>query len=443
MNTRGTRWTRSTAVAASLVAAIAVTGCATGSNASDTATKECPDGVTTLNGISSSAGFPSDIQIEYYKGINPCVTIEMQRVPFDQLAETISVQASGNAPLDLIGYDGPWTKNLASQGVLAPIDEYLPKEWHDDVLPSTRDEHSWDGKVYSPGIQTSAIMMFYNKTLTDAAGIEVPQELDEGWTWPEAHEAFQACQQGPASAPSVWGLAGSRYGTGAINAMLPILRGNGDPDAKKGSSAYNTYYALSKDGTTADGYLNTPEMIEAATWYQSLFNGSTAVSPQTPIPDSFLNQTACFDLDIPYLANDLKEANVDFEWGVTPVPYFETPIVHTGSISVGVSSRSENIEAAAKFIVDISTGDLLKDYAIEAGIVPVLNSVIDEVPATQEYPMSIAVQQLRDWGVPRPQTESFLAYDQYVTEALADIAYGADPEERLNQAVDQLDALLK
>lgn len=431
-------------IGAAAIIALALSGCSTAGGADpNTATKECPDGVTTLKGISSSAGFPSDKQIEYYKDVDPCVKIDIQRVPFDQLAETISVQASGSAALDLIGYDGPWTKNLASQGVLLPLDDYLPKEWADDVLDSTREEHSWDGKVYAPGIQTSAMMMYYNKTMTDAAGIEVPQTLEDGWTWDEAYEAFQKCQQGPASSPTVWGLAGTRYGTGAINTALPFLRSAGDPSAKKGSEAYNTFYAISEDGSTADGYLNTPTAVKAATWYQKLFNGDTAVSPQTPIPDSFLNKTACFDIDIPYLANDLDAANVDFEWGVTTVPYFKTPIVHTGSIAVAVASKTKNAEAAAEFVVALGQHDLLKRYTDDAHIVPVLNSVIDDVPAMHEYPLSVAVEQLRSWGVPRPQTRGFLAYDQYVTDALADIAYGADPKGTLDKAVAQLADHLK
>lgn len=433
--------TRGAIVALSLVAVMTVVGCAGGSQsapAGGPATEECPDGTTTLYGISSTSGYPLDSQIGWYEDQNPCVTVEVQRVPFDQLGETISVQASGSAPLDLIGYDGPWTKNYASLGVLAPLDEYIPDEFYDDVLETTLAEHSWNDQVYSTGLQTSGIGLFYNKTLTDAAGIEVPTTLEDAWTWDEAHESMLACQQGEPGAPSVWGLAGSRYGTGALNAWLPMLRGYGDPTAPEGSSAANTFAAISEDGLVIDGYLNTPEMIDGATAFQTLFNGDSAVSPQTPIPDSFLNGTACFDLDIPYLAGDLEEAGVDFEWGVAPVPHTVTPIVHTGSITLGVASRSQNIEAAAEFLVAISGEELATRYAEEAGVLPVRNSAIDAIPALHEPPLEIPVMQLREWGEPRPQTTSYLAYDQFVTEALADIAYGSDPEERLSQLVQEL-----
>ncbi|MCR8669562.1 extracellular solute-binding protein [Agrococcus sp. HG114] len=435
-----TKRARGAVIALSLAAVMTVAGCATagGQPQAGPATEECPDGTTTLHGITSTSGYPLDSQIEWYTEANPCVTIEMQRVPFDQLGETISVQAAGGAPLDLIGYDGPWTKNYAALGVLAPLDEYIPEEFYDDVLPTTLAEHSWNEQVYSTGLQTSGIGLFYNKTLTDAAGIEVPTSLDEAWTWDEAHEAMLACQQGEPGSPEVWGLAGSRYGTGALNAWLPMLRGYGDPTAPEGSSAANTFAAISEDGLIVDGYLNTPEMIDGATAFQTLFQGDTAVSPQTPIPDSFLNGTACFDLDIPYLAGDLEEAGVDFEWGVAPVPHTVTPIVHTGSITVGVAARSENIEAAADVVVQISGQELAQRYAEEAGVLPVRNSVIDAIPTLHEAPMEIPVQQLREWGEPRPQTTSYLAYDQFVTDALADIAYGADPEQRLNQLVQEL-----
>lgn len=436
-----TKRARGAVIALSLAAVMTVAGCAGGASPqapTGPVTEECPDGTTTLHGISSTSGYPLDYQIEWYQEQNPCVTVDVQRVPFDQLGETISVQASGSAPLDLLGYDGPWTKNYASLGLLAPLDEYIPQEFLDDVLPTTLTEHTWNEHVYSTGLQTSGIGLFYNKALTDAAGIEVPTSLDEAWTWEEAHTAMLTCQQGEPGSPTVWGLAGSRYGTGALNAWLPMLRGHGDPDAAAGSSAANTFAAISEDGLVVDGYLNTPEMIQGATEFQALFQGDTAVSPQTPIPDSFLNGTACFDLDIPYMAGDLEEAGVDFEWGVAPVPHTVTPVVHTGSITLGVAARSQNVDVAAEFLVAITAQELATRYAEQAGVLPVLNSAIDAIPSLHEAPMEIPVQQLREWGQTRPQTTSYLAYDQFVTDALADIAYGSDPEERLNQLVQEL-----
>ncbi|WP_394217128.1 ABC transporter substrate-binding protein [Brachybacterium vulturis] len=443
---QGTKRTRRGATAALALAAImTVAGCGGGGGQSQTGpvTEECPEGTTILHGITSTSGYPLDSQIEWYEEANSCVSVELQRVPFDQLGETISVQAAGNAPLDLIGYDGPWTKNYASLGILAPLDEYIPEEFYDDVLPTTLAEHTWNDQVYSTGLQTSGIGLFYNKTLTDEAGVDVPTSLNEAWTWDEAHEAMLTCQQSESGSSDVWGLAGSRYGTGALNAWLPMLRGHGDPTAPEGSSAANTFAAISEDGLKVDGFLNTPEMIEGATAYQSLFQGDTAVSPETPIPDSFLNGTACFDLDIPYLANDLEEADVDFEWGVAPVPHTVTPIVHTGSITIGVASKSQNIEAAADFVVEISGEEMATRYAEEAGVLPVRNSAIDAIPELHEPPLEIPVQQLREWGETRPQTTSYLAYDQFVTDALADIAYGAAPEQRLNQLVEELEPNLR
>ena len=36
--------------------------------------------------------------------------------------------------------------------------------------------------------------LFYNKDMTDAAGINPPQDISEAWTWEEAVAAFQKIQ---------------------------------------------------------------------------------------------------------------------------------------------------------------------------------------------------------------------------------------------------------
>lgn len=428
--------------AAAILSGGILTACSSSDPESPIATEECPQGEITLRGISSNAGFPEQWQIDAYTADNPCVTIDIQRVPFDQLAETIALQATSANPPDLIGYDGPWTQNLASQGVLAPLDDYLPEGWADDVVPATLAEHSWNGQVYSAGTQQDALMLYYNRDMVEAAGIEVPQSLEDAWTWDEAHAAFQACQQGPASNPTVWGLASSRWGTGAIYPSLVFLRSMGDPEADPSSSAYRTFWGISDDGTTVDGYLNTPEAIAGAEWYQSLFNGDTAVSPKTAIPNSFIDQTACFEMEIVSNISIMEDAGVDFEWGVAPLPYFVTPIVHTGSIALGVSARSQNLEAASEFAVAINTGDYLTEFATARERIPVLNSSIAAIPELNEYPKSIPVQQIQQWGHPRPPTPHFVAYGEYVGDALADIAFGSDAQTRLDELVGQIDAIL-
>ena len=318
---------------AGLLGATALYG--TGAAAQDAAAA-CTGETVTLRILRTPGNYPYPAPMEAWQKENPCVKFEINEVPFAQLGDTISVQAASSNPPDVLVYDGPNTQSYAAAGILLPITKYLPPGWDEDILPATKAEHSYEGEVYSPGIEQTTVAMYYNKTLTDAAGIKPPQELKDAWTWPQALEAFKACQQGPAGAPTVWGLGPTRFGNGQPGLVYQDLiyqRSAGDPKAAPESSAYKTFWALSPDGKSVDGYLNTPEALEALKFYGSLFN-KEGVAPKVGIPNAFFDSKACFYIDTPAAGSALlKDSKI--EWGITPMPYFKSPVVHTGSTTIG------------------------------------------------------------------------------------------------------------
>ncbi|MFJ2543980.1 ABC transporter substrate-binding protein [Microbacterium sp. NPDC087589] len=427
------------AVGAISATALVLSGCSADNGSTSS------DGTVTLTVIRSADNVPTDAQMEAYtEYTDGRVQFDLTEVPFGQFADKVSVLSTSANPPDIYGYDMPNTANYASEGVLLPLDEYLPDGWKDDVLPATLKEVTYDDQIYSMGVIQDALVLYYNKTLTDAAGIEVPTTLEDGWTWAEAHEAMMQCQEGTPENPDIYGLAPTQLGSGTpgpVYSDLLYLRSAGDPDAPKDSSAYKTFYALSPDGDEVDGWLNTPEAIEAAEFYQSLFNGDTAVTSKTGRPNAFADGIACFDI-FQSLGISAVEG-VDFEWGVAPLPYIKSPIVHTGAVTLGVSSKSKNADEAAEFVVWASTGDGAKNHSIAESRLPNLTSVYDEIPEFHEPPRALFFEELTQWGQPRPPTVAFSQYSQIVETALKNIAYGSDPEEQLNSAVAQLTPMLQ
>ena len=404
---------------------------------------ECPDGKVALSLLRAQGNPPSDDVIGQYEAEHPCVDITAEEVPFGNLFEKISISASSDNPPDIYEYDGPYTQSYAKNGILLPLDEYIPAELKADILPATIAEHSYQGKLYSPGLEQSAMAMFYNKTMLDKLGITPPDKVEDAWTWDEALDAFKACQQGPPGEATVWGLAPSQFGDGSPGFYYQagvFLRSMGDPNAAKDSSAYKTFAQISEDGTTVDGYVNSPESIAGAQWYSDLYNVH-GVTPKSGIPNSFIDQKACFDLQGAFLVGNLKRTDPGFEWGVTPLPYFKSPITHSGSVTVGVSAKSKHPAEAADFVVWLSSGAQAKAWA-EAGALPALKSLYTEVPGLSEYPTSIFSDELNSWGYARPPSANFQEFDTVMTGALRDIALGGDPKELLDQAAAQLQPLL-
>jgi ABC-type glycerol-3-phosphate transport system substrate-binding protein len=384
-------------------------------------------------------------QIKAFEHANPCVGIAVAEVPFGQLADKISVLAASGNPPDILVYDGPNTQSYAAAGILAPLDEYMPPGLKEDILAASLLEHSWEGHVYSPGLQQTTLALFYNADMLAKAGIAAPAKTLEGaWTWAQAMAAFAKCQQGSGDDVTVWGLAPSRFGTGQpgfVYRDLPFLRTQGDPDAPQDSSLYRTYWAISPDGRTVQGWLNTPEAIAGAKFFQDMFSVAH-ITPKTGIPNAFQDGKACFTIDTSYFLATLHDADPGFAWGVTPMPHARAPIVHTGSITLGVTAKSAHKAAAAQFVMQVSTGRIALDFARERRILPVLRSLYPQMPELQGYPLNIFVEELRQWGHPRPPSAHFAQYDKIVSDALRDIAYGADPKTRLDAAVRALTPIL-
>jgi ABC-type glycerol-3-phosphate transport system substrate-binding protein len=406
---------------------------------------QCSAGVVTLSLLKPQNNPVYPAQIQAYQAENPCVKIEVSEVPFGQLADKISVLAASGTPPDVFTYDGPNTQSYAAAGILEPLDTYFPAGMTADILPASLTEHSWNGRVYSPGLQQTTLALFYNADMLRQAGIaEPPRRLDQAWTWTQAMDAFKKCQQGSGDDVTVWGLGPSRFGTGQpgfVYRDLAFLRTYGDPNAPRDSSAYRTYWSISPDGKTAQGWLNTPEAVEGAKFFQDMFNVAK-ITPRTGIPNAFQDRKACFTIDTSYFIAGLRGSDPGFAWGVTPMPYARTPIVHTGSLTLGVSSKSTHKAEAVRFVMEISSGKYAQEYARVGGILPVMQSLYPAVPALETYPLDIFTNELRQWGQPRPPSARFAQYDKIVSDALRDIAYGADPKTRLDAAVRSLTPIL-
>ena len=70
----------------------------------------------------------------------------------------------------------------------------------------------------------------------------------------------------------------------------------------------------------------------------------------------WINQKAAFDLIDPFMIYDIKSKGADmFEWGMTPVPHFVTPISHTGSDAIGVSATTQHPDIAAAVVMFASS----------------------------------------------------------------------------------------
>jgi ABC-type glycerol-3-phosphate transport system substrate-binding protein len=264
--------------------------------------------------------------------------------------------------------------------------------------------------------------------------------LDAAWTWAEAREVFlelQAKEREARGNDQFWACyigQGGRLGAGTYTGEM-LIRSNGEPGSP-------TFMAVSEDGLTTDGYINTPEAIEALQFLQDLYVKDELI-PSSESPDFFYNEQVGFWLSTPVYLNVFKERNPDLEWGVAPCPYHKTPIVHTDSFHFGVSAFSDDGQAAAELVAYMASPEGSFSMAKAQGVIPQRFSVLEQFPEFEEEPMRIFIDTVREWAYPRPITPGYSEYDAVYEPMLADIATGAPVEDTVNAAAEEIDAQLE
>lgn len=389
------------------------------------------------------------IWIDEFEAAHPNITIVDEAIPFGQLAEKIQTTVSAGDPADILFIDGPNTKSYAYYNILLPLDDYLTEDFMSDIVPASRIENSYKGKLYSFPERQAVLALAYNIDMTTAAGIQPPTELKDAWTWDEALDAWKKLQQDPSGSgiPEVWGLESSRFGSGGAGFYFRdgiFSRSAGDPDAPEDSSLYKTYAAISSDGTTVKGYIDSPEAIEATQWLQDL-TMKWNVTAKVGMPDAFFNKQAATTIDHDGLLGKVKKFYPDggFNFTYTPIPYFKTEISMSGSNAAGVSAKTEYPAEAAAFLVYIySHENALRFWDVNRGL-PAYISLYEDIDAYSEHPYSLFHETLANIAVPRPSTPAWSTFDAIINAAIKDISLGAPVAETLHQAADDIDIQLK
>ena len=115
-------------------------------------------------------------------------------MPFREYVDKMTVRFAGNNPPDIVHLPTRNYLAFASQGWLAPLDEYLAQTDVKATYMKLNDEMLYDGKYYGVLMMGYGMMFYYNeKMLADAkvAGAEDQRRAAEG------DRRDDRCQRGP------------------------------------------------------------------------------------------------------------------------------------------------------------------------------------------------------------------------------------------------------
>lgn len=380
--------------------------------------------------------------IEAWKASDPKysnVTVNLEGVPFSDLFPKIETAVASGAVLDLFLADGPDIKHYAYNKAIIPLDKYFTKDELAQFLPINVEAGTYKGTFYSPGIMESCSLMFYNKDMTDAAGVKPPENTLEGWTIQQAKPNWEKTIVKDASGnQSVWGL---RWGQGTYfgDYEFGIIR------RSAGAKGSPTNMGVAKDGITFKGYMDTPEAIKSFEELRSWYTGETPISQKEPVRDIFFNKGAAFYISPDNAVGTINRLypNGDFKYGVTGIPYMEggSQICHTDSWHFGISPQSKNQDISAA-LVKFMTGPVgAKIWYDKVRQLPARLELQNTLPEYTKPPQQLFAQAVQKIGQPRIGTPGYTEYQSVFGELIQNLVQSDAPVDQLvNDAVSKIEA---
>jgi ABC-type glycerol-3-phosphate transport system substrate-binding protein len=349
---------------------------------------------------------------------------------FNDLFQIIEVKiASGSKDYDIIAVDVPMVAGYVNRGYLAPVDTYYSAEEKARFIPSALAAGSWNGVFYSPPVNTSSQVLYYNKGLLDQAGVQVrPSDVNNRLTYEEvADMAKQAIAKlDPNHTNGIIGLQFHQVSRTYQMNMLPNSLGEKN---------------IGPDGFTVDGVINTPGWTKALTWYQQLYRDGLSLRGYTAEETMgfFISGKILFYIGTTTLPARLQGSSVN--WGFAPVPAFKgyedkvgTP---TGSWHVGINQASTKKDLAAGFVKYITLGEGNSLFCTGTSQIPANKNAIDliEKDPNANPVMKIAVYEAVHTAVPRALTPGYPEYSTVIDSMWEDVRNGANIKSALDKAV--------
>jgi multiple sugar transport system substrate-binding protein len=277
--------------------------------------------------------------VEKFQAANPDITIRMEVTVSDGLPQRVLTALQSGSPPDIIEVQHPWVNSYAQNDLVLPLDDVI--EDKDDFNQAALQSVTWDGKVWAIPYRIETRAVIYNRADFVAAGLD-PDNPPQ--TWPELADAAAKIA---ATGKAGYAIVGGGEVSNIITSSLPFIWMNGGN-------------IVSDDLTTAT--LNTPEAIEAVTFYTDFFKNK--LSPASTLENDGNANRRLFIADSvgAYLGGQfdiptIQKENPNIDVGVMMIPHPEGK--ETAAVLAGwsyiVPKDAKNPEDAKKFLAFLNT----------------------------------------------------------------------------------------
>lgn len=290
-------------------------------------------------------------RIDLFEKANPDVKIELQLIPSDQYEQKVQTMIAGGDGPDIMQV-AEGVNTYSSKSQILPLDDYAKDAGLDleERFGAVGTLYSYEDKVYAIPDRSGAMIVYYNKDLFDAAGVEYPTAE---WTQEDA----QAAMEKLTISGTQWGYGGAgwwpQWWSFAYQNGGQIIDDSGQPTA------------------------NSPEVVKALQWANDLAHKDHVVPTAAEYADmgpdmggdpAFAAQKVAINTTGFWAIGGLLE--VDFNWDIAPLWRGADQAVSAFGSGLAISRDCKNPERAFKAIEFLTNADAQEVIIDKAQDVP-------------------------------------------------------------------------
>lgn len=363
------------------------------------------------------------------------IELEVVTIPNQQYEQKLRIATSSGAAPDVFMVDGVYVPNYAYNGMLMELDDYVDPEVFDDYVDSSKQKCMYNDKIYALSQQESSCLLFYNKDHFAEAGItDIPTSFEDAWTYDELIDAaIKLTKRDEAGNIIQYGLQPTMGTPDSINegmtfTLLNWLWNHG-------------FEYVDPDYTTASGYLDSPESIEALQSYADLFT-KYQVSPLQAIEQGFQTGKVSMWIHNCSQIGGFEKNFPDLNFGAMPLPKGINHYGTSGGWCYGISSQCKDPESAYKVLNALAGTEGHKIHCEWNKAMPSMKSLIDTLPYITEDPMMVIAGEAIKEARPRKLPAGYAEISPILNEVCNAIAYGEDVEEQVKAAVPKINRII-
>jgi len=135
--------------------------------------------------------------IEAFNEVYPNIEIKLEILSYDDYWQKLPIAMAGGAGPDIYIMTRPNFDAYARSGQVYDLSELVAdspgmQENLDSMLPQVVESYKYHGKLMGIPFTMESTGIVFNKTLLEAAGLPLPTEIEDTWTWDTLREYAQA-----------------------------------------------------------------------------------------------------------------------------------------------------------------------------------------------------------------------------------------------------------